>query len=327
MKAGQAGRMIRAWALLAACALHGVTWAQGAFPNRALSLVVPSTPGGSVDTQARVLGEFLARDLGQPVVIDNRPGAFGIVGFNTVAKAAPDGHTLGYGWIGLSINPAVVKSLPFDIVNDFTAISLTGTGPSVLLASAALGVRNVRELLALAKAEPKKITFGAGEATARLGFELLRQRAALTDEYTVVQYKGGAPLLNDLLGGHVGLTIASLNTALPIRNDPRVHVLGVIAAERSPFMPELPTFAEQGLADYSLDAWFGVFGPRGMPDAVTGRVNGALGRALASAQVKEAFQKLLVVPKASSPAEFAALVRTQVATWKALAQRARIEPE
>lgn len=318
-------------AALALVAGSGAAGAQTApaFPSRPLALIVPSTPGGSVDTQARVLGEYLARELGQPGVIDNRAGAFGIVGFAAVAKAAPDGHTLGYGWIGLSSNPAVVKSLPFDIVNDFTAVSLTSSGASVMIASAATGVRNVRELIALAKSDPKKISFGAGEATARLGFELFKQKAGLSvgDDYTVVQYKGGAPLLNDILGGHVGFTISSLNTALPIRNDPRVHILGVIAGERSTFAPEVPTFAEQGVADFNPDAWFGVFAPRGLPDAVTARLNGAIGKALASPSVREAFQKLLIVPKGSTPAEFAALVRSQVGTWKALAQRAKIEPE
>jgi tripartite-type tricarboxylate transporter receptor subunit TctC len=277
-------RLVIAAVLAAAAPL---AWAQS-WPARAIHLVVPYAPGGPVDVSARLLAPHLQEALGQPVVVENKPGAGGNIGADLVAKSAADGYTLVMGAIAThAINPALYPNFPYDPVRDFRHVALIVQVPNVLVVNNDLGVGNVAELIALAKSKPGRLDFASGStgSTGHLAGELFKQ---LTGTYMVhIPYKGSAPATADLFAGRVQLMFDNLASALPgIRAD-KVRALAVTTAKRTAFLPQLPTLDESGLKGFDMTTWWGVMAPARTPDAVVKRLAVETAKAIGSPDLKE----------------------------------------
>jgi len=236
------------------------------YPAKPLRMLVGFPPGGANDIVARIFANKLGEDLGQPVVVENRPGNAGVIGAEAVARASPDGYTLYLGSTGTnSIAPALVSRMPYDPVTGLTPVSLVGSTPSCLVVNAGVPVQNVRDFVALAKARPGKLSYASSGngTTLHLGGELFKLIAGV--DLIHIPYKGNAQALNDVIGGQVDMIISALPPALPLAKAGKVRILGVTALERPPSAPELPTVAEQGLPGYEIGTWYGVFATGGQP--------------------------------------------------------------
>ncbi|WP_295541435.1 tripartite tricarboxylate transporter substrate binding protein [uncultured Pseudacidovorax sp.] len=306
-------------ALAAGLVLPFAGWAQPAYPARPITLVVGFPPGGGADTVARIVGDSLSRQLGQPVVIDNRPGAGTTIASDFVARAAPDGYTLLLGSAGLyGGDRQLYKNVKYDGAASFTPISRWSLAPMLLAVSNALPARNVGELIALAKAQPGKLAYsssGAGVVThlAALAFE----RAAGV-QMLHVPYKGGAPSLQAVAAGDVQLTFGTPPSVLPLAQGGKLRMLATTGAQRSPQLPDLPTVAESGVPGYEFSFWFGLFAPAGVPRDVADRLFEASTRALADPQVRERLEK-----SGNTPAPSAS--RTEFGQWAAVEGRRTLE--
>ena len=248
--------------------------APAAFPSKPVRLIVPFTPGGSTDILARALGQKLTEAWGQPVVVDNRPGAGGIIGMETAAKAPPDGYTLVMGHVGtLAANPALYKSLPYDPVKDFAPVTLVAMVPNVLAVGPAVPSRTVAELVALAKAKPGKLDYGSGGngSAAHLAGEYFKLKAGVDIQH--IPYKGTAPALADLLGGQIALIITGLPPVLPHAKSGKLRILGVASAQRLKQFPDIPTIAESGVPGYEATQWYGILVPAATPKDIVARLN------------------------------------------------------
>ncbi|WP_375576146.1 Bug family tripartite tricarboxylate transporter substrate binding protein [Paracidovorax oryzae] len=288
----------------AAC---GSLAAQEAFPSRPIRFIVPYAAGGTTDLVARTVGARMAQTLGQPVVIDNRGGAGGNIGMDAVAKAAPDGYTVGMGAISTNaLNPHIYKKMPFDPRKDFTPVGLLGQSTIVLEAGPALPVKNVAELIDYARKHPGLPFSTAGAGTSMHLAGVLFGQLSKT-EWTHVPYKGSAPLITDLIAGQVPVAFDNLPASLPHIQAGKLRALAVAGSQRSPALPDVPTLAEAGLAGYAVEPWFGVYGPAGMPAAVVQRLDKALQEALADPAVKDRLQAAGFTPRGSSAAELGAL--------------------
>jgi tripartite-type tricarboxylate transporter receptor subunit TctC len=266
----------------------------------------------------------MAQTLGQPVVIDNRGGAGGNIGMDAVAKAAPDGYTVGMGAISTNaLNPHIYKKVPFDPRKDFTAIGMLGMSTIVLEVGPALPVKNVAELIAHARKHPGLPYSTAGAGTSmHLAGVLFGQMSGT--ELTHVPYKGSAPLITDLIAGQVPVAFDNLPASLPHIQAGKLKALAVAGSQRSPALPDVPTLAEAGLAGYAVEPWFGVYGPAGMPPAVTQRLEKALQEALAEPAVKDKLLAAGFTPRSSTAAEFEALTQREYQRLGQVAQGARM---
>ena len=285
--------------------------AQDAFPAKPIRFIVPYAAGGTTDLVARTVGARMAQTLGQPVVIDNRGGAGGNIGMDAVAKAAPDGYTVGMGAISTNaLNPHIYKKVPFDPRKDFTAIGMLGMSTIVLEVGPALPVKNVAELIAHARKNPglPYSTAGAGTSMHLAGVLFGQMSGA---ELTHVPYKGSAPLITDLIAGQVPVAFDNLPASLPHIQAGKLKALAVAGSQRSPALPDVPTLAEAGLAGYAVEPWFGVYGPAGMPAAVAQRLEKALQEALAEPAVKDKLLAAGFTPRGSTAAEFEALTQRE----------------
>jgi tripartite-type tricarboxylate transporter receptor subunit TctC len=281
--------------------------AQEPFPNRPIRFVVPYAAGGTTDLVARAVGARLAQTLGQSVIIDNRAGAGGNIGMDAVAKAPPDGYTVGMGATSTNaLNPHVYKKLPFDPRKDFTPIGLLGQSTIVLEVGPQLAVKNVGELLAYARKNAGLAFATAGAGTSMHLAGVLFGQLSNT-EWVHVPYKGSAPMINDLMGGQVSVAFDNLPASLPHIQAGKLHALAVAGAQRSPALPDVPTLAEAGLRGYSVEPWFGVYGPAGMPAAVVTRLEKALQQALADPAVTQRLVAAGFSPRSASAAELDAL--------------------
>ncbi|MBV5293321.1 MAG: tripartite tricarboxylate transporter substrate binding protein [Curvibacter lanceolatus] len=281
--------------------------AQEAFPARPIRFVVPYAAGGTTDLVARTVGARMAQTLGQPVIIDNRAGAGGNIGMDAVAKAAPDGYTVGMGAISTNaLNPHIYKKMAFDPRKDFTAIGLLGNSTIVLEVGSALPVKNVAELLAHARKNPGLAYATAGTGTSMHLAGVLFAQLSKTD-WVHVPYKGSAPLVTDLIGGQVPVAFDNLPASLPHIQSGKLRALAVAGAQRSPALPDVPTLAEAGLNDYAVEPWFGVYGPAGLPAPVVQRLEQALAQALADPAVKDKLVAAGFTPRSASAAELQAL--------------------
>ncbi|HYG56274.1 MAG TPA: tripartite tricarboxylate transporter substrate binding protein [Burkholderiales bacterium] len=321
---------MRLFALL--LGLAAAAFAQPAFPqsypSKPLRMVVGFPPGGANDIVARIVANRLTEALGQSVVVENRPGASGVIGAEAVAKAAPDGYTLFLGSTGTnSIAPSLNAKLPYDPVNGLSPIGLVGVAPSALVVSASVPAQNVREFVALAKSRPGKLTYASSGAgtTLHLGGELFKQLAGV--DLLHVPYKGNAQALNDLIGGQVDMIISALPPALPLASAGKVKILGVATRERLRAAPELPTVAEQGVPGYEMSTWYGVFATGGSPAEAIERVSAELRKAIADPKVREQIASQGVDPQSSSPEEFRTLVREEIAKWARVIKAAGIKAE
>ena len=291
----------------------GAVYAQnGNWPSKPIRFIVPYLAGGTTDLVARTTGEFVSKKLGQPVVIENRPGAGGNIGMEAVAKAAPDGYTIGFGAISTNaLNPHIYKQMAFDPRRDFIAISMLGYSTIVLtVAPQKIAAQNVQEFVAHVKANPG-LAFGtAGAGTSmHLAGAMFAQMTGT--ELSHVAYKGSGPAINDMLGGHLPVMFDNLPASLPHIQAGKLRALAVAGKDRSPALADVPTLAETGLRGYGVDPWFGVFGPSGMDPKVTARISQAFNEALADAEVRAKLTKSGFTPEGSSPEGFAKLVAAE----------------
>ena len=318
--------LARTLAILAAVTSGGAL-AQ-AFPAKAVRIVVPFPPGGGLDIVARVVGPKLTESWGQQVIVDNRAGASGMIGTEIAARAAPDGYTLIMGTMGnFAVNPYLFPKMPVDPLRDFAPITLVVAVHFVLVAHPSLPARNVKELIALAKARPGQITYassGAGGAP-HLAGELFKRMAQVNLIH--IPYKGSGPSFQDLLGGQVSLTFDSLVQSLPYIKSGRLRALAVLGGKRSPLVPEVPTVAESGVPGYELTNWFGLAAPAATPRETIAKLHADFVKALQHAEVRERLTGMGADVVGSTPEQFGAFMRTESAKWAKLVRETGIRGE
>ena len=297
------------------------------YPNKFVRFIVPYAPGGSSDVLARALGQKLGDALGQSFVVDNRPGAGSMIGTDVAAKATPDGYTLILSDMPHTINPSIHARVPYDPVRDFYPVTVIGVSPMFLFANPSLGVQNVKDFIALAKSQPGKISIASGGtgATTHLAAELLQSHAGI--RLTHVPYKGAGPALTDVVGGQVPVTFTSMATAAPFAKSGRLRILGVTSAKRLPAFPDVPTFAESGVPGMVFEHWWGVMAPAATPRPVVEKLHDAIAKALASPDLRERFAALAVEPRTNTPAEFRALLESDLKRWAKVVKDAGIKAE
>jgi tripartite-type tricarboxylate transporter receptor subunit TctC len=317
-------RCLFAASLLACSALAAQA---AAFPDKPIHFIVPYAAGGTTDLVARVVGERVAAKLGKPVVIENKPGAGGNIGMDAVAKAAPDGYTLGMGAISTNaLNPHVYKSMAFDPRKDFTAVSLLGTSTIVLQVIPAMPVKNVADLVEHLKKNPGSTYGTAGVGTSmHLAGVLFAQRTGTSLSH--VAYKGSVPGINDMLGGHLQMMFDNLPASLAHIQAGKLRALAVAGKTRSPSLPNVPTMAEAGIADYAVDPWFGVYGPAGMPPEIVQTLSRVYNEALEMPEVKEKLLQAGFSPRGSSAKELADLGRAEYERLGKVARDANMTAE
>lgn len=297
-------------------ALAPLALAQGNWPTKPIRLVVTFPPGGSSDASARIVAPRLAERLGQPVVVDNRPGAGGGVGLDIVAKAPGDGYTIVLASAGgLTANPSLYKQLSYDPTRDFAPITLFGSSPFVLLANPALRIANVGDLLNLAKAQPGQLSYASGgNGTAmHLSGELLKSMAQVRIVH--IPYRGSGPALIAVIGGETQLAIADITTAAAQIKSGRVKAVGVLGKERSPLAPDIPSLNESGLPGYDAAGWFGILAPVATPAPIVQRLNAEITAVLRSPEVRERFASAGLEPLPSTPEEMSALMKSEAVKW------------
>ena len=281
-------QFLRLCAAAGGSAIFAPAFAQPRYPNKPVRLVVPYVAGGNLDVTARLFAQHLSDELGQPFVVENRPGANGNTGTDQVARTAPDGYSLVMVSAGtLGINPAMYANMPFDPEKDLTHISIVSTGPLVLQVTPGLAVRTVQELVDLAKAQPGRLNFGSGGSgtLAHLSLEMLKLRAGI--DIVHVAYKGTSLATTDVMAGHIHGMFDTLSTATPLIREGKVRALAVTSARRSAAFPNVPTIAEAGVRDYAAETWAGLVGPRGMPRDIVDRLQAAVARIAARPDVQQ----------------------------------------
>jgi tripartite-type tricarboxylate transporter receptor subunit TctC len=311
-------RVMRVLTLLftaAALAAAGNAWGQ-AWPSKPIRYIVPFAPGGTTDILARTISEKLSVALGQPVVVENKPGAGGGVGADFTAKAAPDGYTIMGGTISThAINASLYANLPYDPVKDFVAVTLIARVPNMLVINPNIPAKNVAALIALMKANPGKYTFASsGNGTSQhLSGELFKSMASVEMQH--IPYKGSPPALQDVVGGQVSMTFDNITTAWPLAKAGKLRALAVTTAKRSSVAPEVPTLAESGLVGLEVGSWQGVFAPAGTPPDIVKRLNSEIVKIINMPDVKEKLIALGAEPVGDTPEQFGAYVKTEVAKW------------
>ena len=314
----------KAFALGASFALTRQAAAQAAgaaYPTKPIRLIVPSAAGGAPDVICRVLTNELSMALGQPIIVDNKPGAGGAIGMSELARAQPDGYTLGYGnVVTLAINKSLYAKLPYD-PDTLTSIALMGTVQNALVVRNSLPVKNIRELIAYAKANPGKLTMGsAGNGTtSHLGGELFK---SLTGTFiTHVPYRGSPMAIQDLIGGQIDLMFDNISSISPHIKNGRVRGLGVSGKRRSPALAQLPTIEEAGVKGYETTAWGGIVGPKGVSNEIVIRLNTEINRVLTSPGVREKYSQLAFETMASPPNLLATMARLETPKWTEIVKR------
>jgi tripartite-type tricarboxylate transporter receptor subunit TctC len=298
------------------------------YPSRPIRFIVPYTPGGLGDSFARAVGEDLAKRMGQPVVIDNRPGASQAIGAEATAKAPPDGHTIFMGTqSGLVVNTIARRKLPYDPVRDLAPVSMLFTTPLYLVVHPSLPAKSLKELVAFARARPGKLTFASigNGSSQHLAGEMLRTRAKV--DIVHVPYKGSSPAIADLLGGQVDMMFEGGVSSLPHVKSGKLRALATTGRERTEAMPELPTMAESGVADFDITVWFGLVAPAGTPRPIIERLNREVGEVLRTRELKEKFAAAGIDITPSSPEELGERIRADLPYYTRLMQEAGIQPE
>jgi tripartite-type tricarboxylate transporter receptor subunit TctC len=303
-------------------ALAALTLAAGsaafgqAYPSRPIHFVVPYPAGGPLDTVARLLGQKVSERVKQPIVVEDKPGAGGNIGADFVAKSPPDGYTILMGAVAThAINPTLYAHIPYDAARDFAPVTQVASTPNVLVVNPTLPVSNVREFIRYAKAHPGQLNFGSGStgSAGHLAGELFDTMAGV--KMVHVPYKGAAPAMQDLIAGRVQLMFDNFASASAQIQAGRVKALAVTTAKRSELAAELPTIAESGLPGFDINTWFGVFAPAGTPPAIVDRLRDEFVRALAEPDVRATMLKLGAEPVGSTPAQFAAYIKSEAAKY------------
>jgi tripartite-type tricarboxylate transporter receptor subunit TctC len=316
------------FAFLFAC---GQVWGQSEYPTqyptRAVKIVVPSPPGGGTDIVARVLAQHYSKALGQPFFVENKPGAGNMIGIEFVARSPGDGYTLLLVASTLALNSVLYKKVPYDPVRDFAPITIAATAPNVLIVNTALPVRSLAEFIALAKSKPGALSYGTpGIGTSpHLSMELLKSMAGIDLQH--VPYRGTAAAVTDLIGGQIAATFANALTAKPQVDSGRVRALAVSGPKRIEALPAVPPVADAGVPGYEAMQWYGMAAPAGTPAPVIARLNAEAVKALQSDEMKEKLALDGAQPVGSTPAEFAALIRSELEKWTRVARAAEIPPQ
>jgi len=300
--------------------------ADAAYPTRPIRIIVPQSPGASTDLTARMMGQRLSDAFKQPVVIDNRPGSSGIAGTETVARAAPDGHTLMVVASSFSINPALGRKLPYDAVKDFTTVSQLSKFPNMLAAHPSFAAKTLPEVIAAAKASPGQISYAsAGLATGtHMSAELLRYMTGI--DLLHVPYKGGGPAMTAAMGGQTQLIIStSLGLMTHVRSG-KLRPIAMTSANRSLIAPEIPTIAET-VPGYEHEPWNGMFAPAGIPKPLLAKVSAEVMRAVHLPEVRKVFESDGATPVGSAPEEFARVLKSEIEKWTKVAKAANIKLE
>jgi tripartite-type tricarboxylate transporter receptor subunit TctC len=324
----RAGAWSRSWPVAALALLAGLPHAQGqAWPAKPLRIVVPFPPGGPNDIIGRLVAQKLGDAFGQPVVTDNRAGAGGTIGSLAVAKAAPDGYTLLSGGMGNLVMNPIIDKVPYDTLRDFAPVSLVASAPNVLVVHPSLPVKDVQALLALARARPGELNYASGGvgSTPHLSGALFNALGKVTLSH--VPYKGNAPAMADLLGGHVQVAFLGIPAAQPHVASGKLRALAVTGTARSRALAQVPTVKESGLSAYELSPWYGILAPAGTPVDVLMRLNETINRAMSEPETVERLAALGAEPETASPAAFAARIRADIEKWTRVIRAANIRPE
>ena len=300
----------------------------GRFPVKPVRMIVGFAPSGAADVPARIIAQKLSESLGQTVIVENRPGADGILAADFVAKSPPDGHTAMYITAGHAMNSILhAKTLPYHPVNDFSPVSLVASGGLTLVVNRSLPVNNLKELVALARSKPGKLNFASAGSggTMHLAGELLKSAAKI--DMVHVPYKGGGPALTDVLSGQIELTFVGAPASMPHIRSGRLKVLAVTSARRSAALPDVPTVAELGYPGYEVAAWYGVIAPARVPAPVVSFLSGELAKVVALPDVREKLLALGIEPVGSTPEKFTEHLRSEIARWTPIIQKAGLKIE
>ncbi|MBL8381479.1 MAG: tripartite tricarboxylate transporter substrate binding protein [Burkholderiales bacterium] len=298
------------------------------YPAKPVRIVVPYPPGGTVDVVARVVAQRLGEQTGQQFIVDNRAGANGTVGSDHVAKAAPDGYTLLVQASIFVANPLFLPNVPYDVQKDFTPVVNLGSVPLLVTAHPSVPATNLREFLALVKADVKKYAFatsGLGSA-GHLSEETIKRQAGVAD-MLIVPYKGAGPALSDLVGGQVSAMIDPLPSSYPLVRGGKLKALAVTGAKRVPFLPAVPTVAESGLPGFEMVSWYGIWGPPGLPREIVSRLAGEAAKAVRSPQAGERLGDQGFEPSGAGPEAFAAYIRDEIGRYAKIIREANIKVE
>lgn len=314
-------------AAITTAAVPHLAVAQDNYPNRPIRLIVPFAPGGSADAMGRMIGEKFTAALGQSVVVDVRAGAGGKIGTEIVAKAAPDGYTLGLGIAAThAIQTALGEKLPYDVVRDFAPIGQISTGVMAISVPATLPVRNLREFIDYAKANPGKISYGTG-GHASGGHLVGEGLAALADiKMTHIPYKGGSPAFTDMVGGQLHAVMTDTTTTGTFNKAGKIRVIAVAGPRRSPAFPDVPTTTEQGVP-FEPGSWFALFAPAGTPAAIVNRLNAELNKMLAMKDVQDRMNVMGIIPTPGAPDAFRKTQARDIEVWTRVVKSAGIKVE
>jgi tripartite-type tricarboxylate transporter receptor subunit TctC len=299
-----------------------------AYPARAIRLVVPFTPGGSTDILARAIGQKLTEAWGQPVVIDNVPGAGGSIGADKVAKAPEDGYTLLMGHIGtLAVNPSLYPALPYDPIKSFAPVAWVARVPNVLVVNPAVQAQSIKELIALAKARPGQLNYGSGGngSAANLATEYFKLQTSTSLLH--IPYRGTAPAVTDLMGGQIQVLFTGAPAVLGQIKNGQLRALAVSSPQRLEALPTLPTMAESGYAGFEADQWYGIVAPAGTPQAIVLKLNSQINQSLASNDLKARLSNEGAIAAANTPEAFGQHIVREIAHWKPVIQSGRVRAE
>jgi len=316
--------------LLAALVPFGATvaTAQGSWPDKVVHIIVPFAAGGSTDLVARRIGNDLAKRIGQPVIVENKAGAGGLIGSQFVAKSAPDGYTLLMGTVSThAIAPSVYANVPYDIVKDFTPLTMVGTIPDLIVVNPNVPVKNLAEFIALAKSKPGMVTYASGGkgTSSHLGSEYFAAEAGVRLNH--IPFKGSGPALIDVLGGHVDMMLDVIMTSLEPLKSGKLRALAITSKTRSPLLPDVPTVAESGIPGFEAIIWFGLFAPAGMPADLQKRIAGQLDAVINEPEMKKFLLTQGIQAAGTGPEPLAAQIKSDMAKWSKVAQIAKIVPE
>ncbi|MGM4885597.1 Bug family tripartite tricarboxylate transporter substrate binding protein [Tardiphaga sp. 1201_B9_N1_1] len=320
-------RAVSVIAVMAAGAGSAETAFAQSWPNRPIRMVVPYTPGGYTDLMARLVSEKMSAALGQPIVIENKPGANAAIGTDAVAKAAPDGYTFGTVIAAHSVNPTLNPKLPYDAMKDFTYVSLTSVAPLILIATPSLPAKDMKEFIALAKAKPGSLNFassGIGSA-AHLTMEMLKSREGINLQH--IPYKGTSGALQDTVGGQINVMFDVIGPLMSQVKSGNAKALAVAAKERVPAAGDVPTMAEAGVPDFVSGTWSGIIAPAGTPKEIVDRVAAEAKKALTDPDLKKKLDDQGIVPMGTTPDEFRAFLTDEIARWKKVITDAGIKME
>ena len=288
-------------------------------------MIVPSAAGGQPDMNSRLVAVELGKQIGQQVVVDNRPGASSSIGFEAIARAQPDGYTIGYGAFPLATNPSLLARVPYDVNKDFQMVIMTNISPNVIAITPALPVKSVADLIAYAKRNPDQLLFGSAGSGGSMHLSMALFMLMTGTRMVHVPYKGMQQVITEIIGGRLQLTSDNVTSVLPHITAGRLHALGVTGARRIPLAPDIPTVAEAGVAGYEIAAWGGYMAPAGTPAPIVTRLNAEINRVVASPAIRERWVALGIEPVGGMPERFAEHVRKETAKWTDVIKRAGIK--